>query len=67
MSNIIAFPARGNVYAPRPAPWATYTVQAHDSQGEAVTLTIRALSADSAHCRARHDGYHVQSVTRAIG
>lgn len=67
MANVLAFPARGSVYAPRPAYWSTYTVQAFDSQGGRVTLAIRALSADSAHCRARHDGYRVESVKRVVG
>ena len=67
MANVLAFPARGTFMQPTCNHWATYTVAAYDSLGDAVVLTVRALSADSAHIRARRDGYDVKSVERTIG
>lgn len=68
MSNVLAFPAATTRYPKPAAYWSTYAVEAVTASGEKVTLTYRALSADSAHCRARHDGYpHVKSVRRVVG
>jgi len=63
MSNIIAFPVRP--VAAVTTPWHDFRVIARDTHHQRVELRYRALSADSAHCRARREGYvHVNSVER---
>lgn len=65
MSNVLAFPARTSRYINPPSPWATYRVHAIDASGTRIALEYRALSMDSAYCRARRDGYvHVESVEK---
>ncbi len=62
MSNILAFPARTSRYRNPPTYWRTFKVYAVDTAGDHHVLTYRALSADSAHIRARREGYHVNRV-----
>jgi len=63
MSNVIAFPARTSRYVNPPSQWRTYKVYAIDTNQDHRVLTYRALSVDSAHCRARRDGFtHIQKI-----
>jgi hypothetical protein len=63
MSNILAFPARTSRYVNPPSYWRTYKVYAVDTNGDHHVLTYRALSVDSAHCRARRDGFnHINKI-----
>ncbi len=63
MSNVIAFPARTSRYVNPPTYWRTYKVYAVDTNQDHHVLTYRALSVDSAHCRARRDGFtHITKI-----
>ena len=69
MSNVIdLFPGRGARYGRPPVtPWRAYRVHRVDATGEAVAVTYRALSALSAHHRARRDGFRSVSTIIQIG
>jgi len=54
MSNVIAFPARTSRYVNPPSQWRTYKVYAVAPNGVIHVQTHRAMSVDSAHCRARN-------------
>lgn len=63
MSNVYAFPARTRRYVNPPSYWRTYKVYAVDTTGDHHVLTYRALSVDSANCRARRDGFtHINKI-----